>query len=182
VRSQRRWSPALAVVAVILVVVLGGYVTAGALSTSTAAPFTVGGVVTVHPAGGWRFVDQTGGPAGAGARITRGSGTLDVFTGPAVGDAAAIARAYVLGSLEPGSTSLTVSPGLDAVTLDGGLPAVRLSYSGIFDQSGVPIEGEVTVAVTPGGSGVVFDVWAPQGQLRFVLDDAHAMELGATYP
>ena len=66
-----------------------------------------------------------------------GSGTLDVFTGPAVGDAAGTARAYVLGSLEPGSTSLTVSPGLDAVTLDGGLPAVRLSYSGVFDQSGV---------------------------------------------
>jgi hypothetical protein len=68
------------------------------------------------------------------------------------------------------------------VTLDGGLPAVRLSYSGVFDQSGVPIEGEVTVAVTPSGWGVVFDVWAPQGQLRFVLEDAHAMERGATFP
>ena len=181
-RTQRRWTPPLAVVAVILVVVLGGYVTAGALSTSAAAPRSVGGIVTIHPAGGWRFVDQTGGPAGAGARITRGSGTLDVFTGPAVGDAAGTARAYVLGSLEPGSTSLTVSPGLDAVTLDGGLPAVRFSYSGVFDQSGVPIEGEVTVAVTPGGSGAVFDVWAPQGQLRFVVDDAHAMERGATFP
>ena len=40
----------------------------------------------------------------------------------------------------------------------------------------------MTVAVTPGGSGVVFDVWAPQGQLRFVLDDAHAMELRGDVP
>ena len=128
-RAQHRWSPTLAVVAVILVVVLGGYVTAGALSTSTAAPFTVGRS-RVDPAGGWRFVDQTRGPGGAGAGSPVASGTLDVVTGPAVGTRPGPREQYVLGSLEPGSASLTVSPGLDAVTLDGGLPAVRLSYSG----------------------------------------------------
>jgi hypothetical protein len=178
-RTERRWTPTIAVVVVIAVVLLGGYVTADALSASTAPPRTIGGVVTIDPAGGWRFAEDVGEPSGA--RITRGSGTLDVLTGPAVGDAAATARAYVLGSLEPSSNPLTVSPGLDAVTVGGTLPAVRLSYTGVFDQSGVPIEGEVTVAVTPGGSGVVFDAWAPQGQLRFVLDDAHAMEAGAVF-
>jgi hypothetical protein len=181
VRRERRWAPTLAVIVVLVTVVLGGYVTAGALSASTGGPRTVGGIVTVEPAAGWRFVEDIGGPSGAGGRFTRGSGTLDVLVGRAVGDAPTTARAYILGSLEPNSNGLTVSPGLDPVPLDGGLTAVRLSYSGVFDQSGVPIEGEVTVAVTPAGAGVIFDAWAPQGQLRFVLDDVHAMETGARF-
>jgi hypothetical protein len=106
-----------------------------------------------------------------------------VFAGPVAGDAAALARSYVAGSLEAGATGpLTVSPDLRAVQLGGGVTGARLSYVGVFDQSGVPIEGEVTAVIAPSGAGIVFDGWAPQGQLQFVLDDVHAMEEGATFP
>ncbi len=167
---------------VIVVVVLGGYVTAGALAGGGDAARTVGGAVTVRPASGWVAVDDPGDP-GTEARFTRGSATLDVFAGPAGGDARALAEAYVRGSLDPNSTRLTVPPpaGWVTVPLAGGLTGVRLGYIGVFDQSGVPIEGEVTAVITPGGAGVVFDGWAPQGQLRFGLDDVQAMIEGAVF-
>jgi hypothetical protein len=184
VRRERRWRPTLAVAAVIVAVVLGGYVTADELSPPAGQIRTVAGAVTVAPASGWSFVEDLGAPGGAGARFTRGAGTFDVFAGRAAGgDAAALARTYVVGSLEAGATGpLTVSPDLRAVQLGGDITGARLSYVGVFDQSGVPIEGEVTAAIGPSGAGVVFDGWAPQGQLQFVLDDVHAMEEGATFP
>jgi hypothetical protein len=168
---------------VIVVVVLGGYVTAGALVGDRGGARTVGGAVTVRPASGWVAVDDPADPA-TEVRFTRGSATLDVFTGQAAGDARALAEAYVRGSLDPSSERLTVPPpaGWVAVPLDGGLTGVRLGYIGVFDQSGVPIEGEVTAVITPSGTGVVFDGWAPQGQLRFGLDDVHAMIAGAVFP
>jgi hypothetical protein len=176
VRSERRWLPSAAVALVIVVVVLGGYVTAGALTGPEGPARTVGGAVTLRPPAGWEEVVDPDVP-GTEARFSRGSATLDVFTGPAVGDARALAESYVRGSLDPSSSRLTVSSptGWQAVPLDGGLTGVRLGYIGVFDQSGVPIEGEVTAVVTRTGAGVVFDGWAPQGQLRFGLDDVHTM-------
>ena len=164
---------------IVVVVVLGGYVAAGALADPSGAPHTVGGIVTIRPAPMWQLA---GTPGAAGARFTRGSGTLDVFTGPAPGDVRALAQSYVEGSLDPHSSRLTVTPPTEwqAVSL-GGLTGIRLGYVGVFDQSGVPIEGEVTAAVTTAGAGVVFDGWAPHGQLRFVLSDLRAMVSEATF-
>ena len=182
-REERRWLPAAVVTLVIVVVVLGGYVTAGALAGGAGASHAVGGVVTVRPAPGWVFVGELG-SSDAPARFTRGSATLDVLTGSAPGDARTLAQIYVEDTLDPSSNGLSVSPATEwrAASLDGGLTGVRLGYSGIFDQSGVPIEGEVTAVVTSGGAGVVFDGWAPQGQLRFAADDVHAMVEEATFP
>lgn len=183
VRRERRWLPALAVASFIVAVVLGGYVTAGALSTPASQTRTVAGAGTTVTAPGWLLVHDLGTPGSAASRFTRGAGTFDVIAGPAGGDAAAVARTYVVESLEAGASGpLTVSPDLQAVQLAGGVTGARFSYVGVFDQSGVPIEGEVTTAAAPSGVGVVFDGWAPQGQLRFVLDDVHAMEEGATFP
>ena len=173
VRQERRWTPAGAVALVVLVVVVGGYVAAAALAGPSGAPHTVGGVVTIRPARMWQLAGASG---AAAARFTRGSGTLDVFTGPAPDDVRALAQTYVEGSLDPHSSRLTVTPPTEwqAVSL-GGLTGIRLGYIGVFDQSRVPIEGEVTAAVTAAGAGVVFDGWAPQGQLRFVLGDLRDM-------
>ena len=182
VRRERRWLPTVAVALAVAVVVLGGYVTAGALTGAAGSAHLVGGVVTVRPASGWEPVGAPG--TSSAARFTRGSATLDVFTGTAQGDARALADAYVEGSLDPSSSGLSVSPATEwrAVPMDGGLVGVRLGYSGVFDQSGVPIEGEITAVVTASGAGVVFDGWAPQGQLRFALEDMRAMVDGATFP
>ena len=183
VREERRWIPTATAALIVVVVVWGGYAVAGVLTSPAGQPHTVGDAVTIRPAAGWQLVGALG-PAGEGARFTRGSGTLDIFTGSATEDPRALAQAYVEESLDPSSSRLMLTPASEwrAVPLQGGLTAVRLGYGGIFDQSGVPIEGEVTAAVGTGGIGVVFDGWGPQGQLRFVLDDVHAMVAGADFP
>ena len=144
----------------------------------------MGGVVTVRPAPGWELVGAPG-TSSVAARFTRGSATLDVFTGPAQGDARALAEAYVEGSLDPSSNALSVSPATEwrAVPLDGGLagrPAGlqrRLRPERRADRGGGHRRRH-------GGRrlGVVFDGWAPQGQLRFALEDVRAMVDGATFP
>jgi hypothetical protein len=175
-RTERRWLPTIVVAAVIALVVLGGYITAAALSTPAGRPETVNGIVTVQPLSDWAFAGRLESRAGPGIRFTRGSGTLDVFAASFTGDAGALAERYAVDVLEPEADRLSVSPNLEQVRLPGGRTAVRFSYIGVFGQAGgSPIEGEVTVLVTPSGAGVVFDGWAPQGLLRFVLGDEHTM-------
>jgi hypothetical protein len=61
------------------------------------------------------------------------------------------------------------------VRLDSGLTGSRIAYVGVFGDVQTPVEGEITAVVSPTGTGVVFDAWAPSGQLRMALDDLHAM-------
>ena len=175
-REERRWLPTIAVAAVIGFVVLGGYVTAAALSSPAGRPETVNGIVTVQPLSDWAFAGRFESPVGPGIRFTRGSGTLDAFAAPFPGDARALAERYATDVLEPEADRLSVSPNLETVRLPSGATAVRFSYIGVFGEAGGgPIEGEVTAVVSSSGSGVVFDGWAPQGVLRFVLGDEHTM-------
>jgi hypothetical protein len=175
-REERRWLPTIAVVAVIGFVVLGGYVTAAALSSPAGRPETANGIVTVQPLSDWAFVGRFESPVCPGIRFTRGSGTLDAFAAPFAGDARALAERYATDVLEPEADRLSVSPNLETVRLPSGVTAVRFSYIGVFGEAGgSPVEGEVTALVSPSGAGVVFDGWAPQGVLRFVLGDEHTM-------
>jgi hypothetical protein len=175
-RRERRWLPTIAVTAVIAFVVLGGYIAAAALSTPAGPPETVNGIVTVQPLSDWVFAGRLESRAGPGIRLTRGSGTLDVFAAPFAGDAQDLAERYAVDVLEPEAERLSVSPNLEQVRLPNGATGVRFGYVGIFGQAGgTPIEGEVTAVVSPSGAGVVFDGWAPQGLLRFVLGDEHTM-------
>ena len=174
-RSERRWWPALAVLGVILVVVLGGFVTAAALSEPAGHPVTVGSVVTVQPLTGWVTADTA--PIGdlPFARITRGGGNLDVVVIPGYGGTArGLADDYVERVLRQELTQLSVSDALATVTLLDGSVAQRLHYVGAND-TGQSVEGEVTAVVTPNGDGVVFDGWAPEGLLAFVDGDLHTM-------
>lgn len=174
-RAERRWWPTLAVLGVILAVVLGGFVTAAALSEPAGAPVTVGSVVTVRPLSGWATADTT--PMGdlPFARLTRGGGNLDVVVIDGYrGTADALAHDYVARVLEEELTRLSVSGALETVTLLDGSAAARFHYVGV-NETGQSVEGEVTALVTPVGDGVVFDAWAPEGLLAFVDGDLHTM-------
>ena len=180
-RRERTWLPTLAVLGVILVVVLGGYVTAAALSEPAGAPVSVDGVVTVQPLSGWEVADTR--PVGGlpFARLTRGGGNLDVVVVPSYGGTASgLADDYVERVLKRQLSRLSVSGRLDHVALDDGLEGVRFRYVGVTD-TGASIEGEVTAVVTATGDGVVFDGWAPQGLLAYVDGDLHTMIDGATF-
>ena len=182
VRPEWRWWPLGGVVAVIAVVVLGGYVTSAALSEAAGPPLQIPGIVQVRPLSGGveagaGQVELGGGAPGLFVHLTRGNGNFAVVAvrvGP--GSPQELARAYVLGELERGLTRLTVSRNLENVTLGSGASAVRLAYVGEVVETGDSIEGEITVLVTPGGDGVIFDAVAPEGLLQFILGDVHSME------
>ena len=80
----------------ILVVVLGGYVVAAALSEPVGRPVGISGVVSVRPLSGWVFAGG-GTPFGGGTsvQLTRGSGNLLVTVrDPYRGDLGTLAGTY----------------------------------------------------------------------------------------
>ena len=174
-REERRWLPLLCVLAVIAVIVLGGYITAGALSEPAGPPVSVPGVVSVRPLSGWEFAGRDTVTDARFFRLTRGNGNLDVLAFTAlVGAPTALAQRYVDQVLGAELKQLSVSNHLQAVHLASGRPGVRFSYVGVTSDSSESIEGEVTVVMTSSG-GVVFDGWAPEGLLQYALGDVHTM-------
>ncbi len=160
----------LAVLGVILVVVLGGYVTAAALSEPAGPPVGIPGVVSIRPLSGWVVADTTSGVSA----ITRGSGNLDTTTGPSGSeDVQQLAERYK-EELSGQLSQLSVSRQLSVVRLSSGLRGVRFAYIGVVAGTGTSIEGEVTVVIAS-GRGVVFDGWAPAGLLSFVRSDIDTM-------
>jgi hypothetical protein len=167
------------------VTVLGGFVVAGTLPEPELQAVGLGGVVTVHPLPGWEVVHRErinlpspsgGSLAGEFAQLTRGSGALDVVALPGVGgDALELADLYASEVLSRQLERLSVSDRAEQILLRNGLQAVRFGYIGSEPRSGSPIEGSVTVVVSPSGNGVVFDGWAFQGQLELILDELASM-------
>jgi hypothetical protein len=184
VRPERRWLPVAGVLGVIVVVVLGGYVTAAALSESAGPPVEIPGVVQVRPLSGWAesssgqiVLAMEGGDTNALLiQLTRGNGNFAVIAAR-VGSASPVdvARAFTLGELDRELDHPTVSEKLERVTLESGAEAVRFQFVGVSADSGVSVEGEVTVLVTSAGDAVIFAASAPEGLLQFILGDVHAM-------
>jgi hypothetical protein len=170
-----RFAPPLVVLAVLGFVVFGGFLTADALSSPSGPAISVAGVVRVSPLSGWELAGRFQSPPGA--RLTRGSDSLDFIVSPIPGDADAQARWYVREFLEqeavPGR--LSVSRSFQSFRLPSGLAAVRFSYVGLFGKGQTAVEGQVTSVVSGAGIGVLFDGWAPQGFLQYSLGDIDTM-------
>jgi hypothetical protein len=164
----------IVLVAIIMGTTLGGYAVSGALSEPDGPPVTVGDVVRIFPLSGWERAGdgEVGGvPA---VRLTRGTGSLDVLAPVIVSDADTLLRRYVGGVLRPDAEQLTVSEEPEAVELPLGT-GLRVDYAGMFKDVPVRIEGQVTAVLTPGGTGVVFDGWGPEGAFAYSLADVEAM-------
>jgi len=158
---------------VIVGVVAGGYVVADALGEATGQSTTVSASVTVIPLPGWELAERFGDPPGA--RFTRGSASLDVASIPFAGSDVDLLNAYVQEVLEPDAQQLQVSETVEEVAFDDGSVGSRIAYVGTFGDVQSPIEGEVTAVVSPSGVGVIFDGWAPSGQLQYASSDIHTM-------
>jgi hypothetical protein len=184
-RPSRRWVPTGLVALVMSVTVLGGFVVAGTLPEPNAQAIALGGVVTIHSLPGWEVVhrEQVTLPSASGgilsgefAQLTRGNGALDLLALPeAGGGALELANLYAGEVLSLQLERLSVSGRIEQILLRNGLEAVRFGYIGSEPQSGSPVEGSVTVAVSPSGNGVVFDGWAFQGQLELIAEELTAM-------
>jgi len=183
-RPIRRWLPTALVALVMSFTVLGGFVVAGALPEPPVRALPLGGVVTIHPLPGWEVALRERIPipsasevlSGEFAQLTRGSGALDVVAVPGVGGGALeLADLYAGEVLSSQLERLSVSDRVEEILLRNGLQAVRFGYIGSEPQSGSPIEGSVTVVVSPSGNGVVFDGWAFQGQLELIVEELAVM-------
>jgi hypothetical protein len=164
------------VAAAILLVVLGGYVAAAALSEPAGPPVGFPGAVVVRPLSGWALADSTSSfSRPASFQLTRGNGNLVVSVrGRYQEGLEALAQEYrtYLGSR---LSQLSVSSRLEPVRLSSGQTGVRFAYIGVFSDTGVSVEGEVAVFITEFRHGVVFDGWAPAGLLSFVRSDIRTM-------
>jgi len=182
-RPGRRWRPVGVVVAVLVVTVLGGFVTAAALPEPHVRALAVGGV-TVHAAPGWAVVTEervalpgpTGGSlSGSFAQLSRGSGTLDVLAIEGLeADLEGASEYYADGVLRRQLQRLTVS-GLGHIVLGSGLPAARFAYVGTEPETGAAVEGSVTLVVGSQGTVAVFDGWGSQGQLELIAEELSRM-------
>jgi hypothetical protein len=167
------------VIVVMAVTIFGGYALAAALSGPAEPPMDVGGLVRLQPAAGWEAarIPQASEPVHSQG-LTRGSGNLYVYAAPFDGTPEQLADVYVGRVLEQRSVRLWVAAPV-VVRLNSTIAAVRFGYGGIFESVGAPVEGEVTVLVSPAGTGVVYDGWAPEPLLQDSLGQIHAMEDGA---
>lgn len=174
---QRRWVPVLVLGLLLLGIVSGGYLTSDALGAARGEAVVVDSSVTVTALPGWELADRFRGPTGI--RLSKGSASLDVLSLPFTGTSEELLAAYIEQILRPGAEQFRVSETVEHVDLDSGQVGARINYVGLFGDVQAPIEGEVTAVVTQGGLGVIFDGWAPSGQLQFAIDDIHTMIQGA---
>jgi hypothetical protein len=170
---QRRWIPVLALAAFIAGIVSGGYLTSDALGEAGGDTVAVSSSVTVTALPGWELADRFEDPTGI--RLSKGGASLDVASLPFTGGREGLLAAYVENILEPEAEQFRLSESVEGVVLDSGQVGARITYVGLFGDVQAPIEGEVTAVVTPDGLGVIFDGWAPSGQLPFAIDDIHTM-------
>ena len=170
---QRRWIPVVVLVAVMTGVVSGGYLTSDALGETSAGTVTVSASVRITPLPGWVLAERFGDPPGI--RLTSGSTSLDVATIPFTGTDVDLLASYVNQVLEPDAEQFQVSEEVEPIRLASGLTGTRIAYVGLFGDVQAPIEGEVTAVVSPSGAGVIFNGWAPAGQLQFEIDEIDEM-------
>lgn len=170
---HRRWIPVVVLVAVMTGVVTGGYVTSDALGETSGETVTVSSSVRITPLPGWELAERFADPPEI--RLTSGSTSLDVATIPFTGTDVDLLASYVDEVLEPDAEQFQVSEEVEPIRLASGLTGTRIAYVGLFGDVQAPIEGEVTAVVSPSGAGVIFDGWAPAGQLQFEIDEIDEM-------
>lgn len=173
---ERTVAPVLAVALLLLAVVFGGYAVGGALSTPSGPAVEVAGIVRIAPLSGWEVAERA--PDSPGARLTRGSATLDVAVVSFSGSADDLVRAYVEQALDPEAEQLSVSR-VEGVSLSSGRTGARVFYVGTFGDVASAVEGQVTAVTTASGVGAVFDGWTPFGLLRYAQGDVEAMVAAA---
>jgi hypothetical protein len=170
-----RWAGPVAVFLALVFLGFGGYAVDIPLLDVTARPVSVGSDVRITPLSGWRVAQRSPGEGATGISFTRGGGNLQVVAGSFRGGPEELLAGYIRESLAPHTSDLAVSRTLEQVRLRSGLTGVRVAYLGASASSGAPVEGQVTAVVSPTGSGIVFNAWAPKGVFQFETGDVNHM-------
>lgn len=179
-RVERRWLPALGVVAAIVFLTCGARTVGDAIAGPSGPPVDLSGVVRVQPRPGWELEGREDTQEGVHRLLLR-RGTAGLFILALEdygGSPKDLAARYVDEALRSQLSQLAVEEPPEEVVLANGTPALRFGYQGVTDD-GVPLEGVVTVVVAPSGDAVVFDGFAVVGDLAWAIDDVRAMVDGA---
>lgn len=177
VRVERRWLPALAVVALILAVTGGARGAGEAIAGPPGPPTGFVGVVTVQPEAGWE--QELLQEDGDFHELLLRSGTAGLYVAGLQGYAdtsEGLANEYVEAVLDEQLEHLQIGDP-EHVSL-GPLPAVRFGYLG-QTPDGLAVEGVMTGVVSRSGNAVVFDGFAPEGDLAWAAQDIRTMIDGA---
>ena len=179
-RVERRWLPALGVVAAIVFVTCGARTVGGAIAGPEGPPIDVPGVLSVRPRPGWELEAREEPQEGVHRLLLR-LGTAGLFVLALEGSeesVGSLAARYVNEGLGSELSQLAVEEPPEEVVLANGMTALRFGYQGVTED-GVPAEGVVTVVVAPSGNAVVFDGFGVAGDLAWAIDDLRAMVDGA---
>jgi hypothetical protein len=165
---ESKWLPTLGVLVVTLFVAFGGYVVAGDPSAAgeditgdqgePGAPIPLG-PVTIRPLPGWGVAEQI--PDPPQLLLTNGTAQLFASIQGEVASAEALLDSYIQAMSED-ALQLSASPARQ-VELPSGQAAVLSAYVGTFEGVASPLEGEVLALISPSGTPVLFDGWAPEG-------------------
>lgn len=169
-RVERRWVPTLVVLAVIAFVSGGSRMVGGALTGPPGPPLDVGGVVAVHPAPGWEIEGRSENGGLVQALLTRGAARLLVATIEGYGrPVEELVIEYARDVLDERFAQLTIGE-----AARDGAGRMGFGYVGV-SSDGIPVEGIVISEVAPSGNAVVFDGFAPEGDLAATIDDLRRM-------
>ena len=185
---EARWLPTLGVLAVILFTTFGGFVVGGDPTAAgqeitgdggeQSPPIGVG-PITIHPEPGWSVAEQI--PDPPQLRLTSGAAQLFVVIPPSEASPEGHLQSYVEEILEPQAGQLSVSR-VRQVELPSGQLASLLAYVGSFEGVAAPLEGEVLAVVSPTGTPVLFDGWAPEGLWVGARGEVRSMVATAEIP
>ena len=163
------------VVGVIIALTFGGWAVASMLAKPAGPPVGIPGVVTVQPLSGWQDAGRDAAAGVQSQRLTRGGGNLDVIAVVPYSQTPRALAEYEATVLEAQHAQLSVSRRFTPVTLANGMLGLRFTYVAVTRGTSQSIEGEVTVVVSPSGSGIVFNGWAPVGLLSYARGDIRTM-------
>jgi hypothetical protein len=172
----------LGVVATIAFVTGGARAVADATAGPLQPPASVPGIVVVQPRPGWSEDPEARVDDGSLHEVLLVRGTADLLLvgiDAYGGSASDLARDYVDRVLRARFAQLSVGEVAGPVALRSGVPALQFGYVGVT-EGGVSVEGAVTAAVAgTGRDGIVFDGFAPEGDLAWAAGDIRAMVAGA---
>jgi hypothetical protein len=169
-RPARRWLPTLAVLGVIVFVSGGSRAVGDALAGPAGPPVDVGGVAIVHPVTGWEVAARTAAGGIDQVLFRRGAAGLLVGTIQGYGrPVEELAGEYADDALDGRFAQLTIG---DPARDDAG--RLGFGYVGVTDD-GVAVEGVAIAEVAASGDAVVFDGFAPEGDLAAAVEDVRTM-------
>jgi hypothetical protein len=183
---EARWLPTLLSLAVLLFVSFGGFVVAGDPGGATQAiagdggepgqPIDLAPGVVIHVPPGWSVERPEGDPPSV--RLSNGIGQMYIAVSPVSGDPLQHLNVYLTEVLEPQASQISTSQA-ESIDHPSGDAAAYFAYLGSFQGVNAPLEGEVAAVVAPGGTALIVDGWAPEGQFVSVQQDVRSTVLSS---